>query len=300
MEHVESQFSDVYAALFKYHNGLTVDELFKECQTFVERIELSQVLYRASNLGNVYKLKSGHYRLTLSKYLEMGGEPDKYKQDTDESANVTEKIRQAFLKDPKLKNVMDQTDEAKPARVWTVQKTVTPKVETTTPSKPMGSLRRTKVLGGVALALFKARDEERGLTIGELAEWIDCLEESIYGPLRSLIKDGYIEKKQLGSRSVSTYAWTGKYQYPFATTQAEDNQLLKYPTIIEFIKRNRSLSDSYSVMTDPRAISRGAVVSLPSIETAINHKTVESIDSEMEQLQKRMNELNEMRNRVSQ
>lgn len=281
MDLEDNHFEEVYGILFKHPHGLEFQPLYQKCKSFPEGVDLSRCLHRASQQGNIFK-SAGIYKLTTEKYKDMSGgqEPPTEEEKSDP---ITEAIKELVAKDSSIPKLPDtqpiQTEpEPKPARVIrsTIQRTKVGSIsgKQSIESKGFGNLQRSKTLGGTALALYKARDTVAGLTMEDLIEWTGSTKLCLYQVLPKLIERKYIVRDGVPrSRSVR-YRWSGNFRYPFVQWEKEDDELLKYPSILAF--QNRGDSTTRVVAVPPEEVQ-----SMDAVEKHTSGDMVDSVPTDV-------------------
>ena len=267
MDIEDCHYEEVYSILFKTPLGMPFAALYKQCKLFPEETDLSRVLHRAGQQGNVLK-KNGIYRLTTEKYKEMSGgkeppteepivEPPVAKPSVVKSPVQKEKpkhdidaeIKALLEKNPETKDVMGTVTEpevpAEPVRepkviVSSVKRTEVPKAKVDV-ELPFGDLQRSKAMGGAALALYKVRSSDIYLTLSELSEWTGCNNIVLSQRLAVLVDRRYVEKdNSLGARK-PRFKWAGNYRYPFDKYKETDDELVNFKNALAWSERHGSV-----------------------------------------------------------
>lgn len=257
MDLEESHYEEVYQVLFTNPFGLEFQALFNKCKSFPEQTDLSRCVHRAGQQGNVVK-KNGIYKLTTEKYKEMSGgqEPPVEEEKLDP---ITEAIKELVAKDPSIPKLPEQPvaepeSKPKPTRVIrsAIQRTEVKPITNKPPleAMPFGDLQHTKTMGGIALALYKARDITMGLSMDDLIEWTGGTKMSIYQTLPKLIARQYVVREGVSHSRHVRYRWSGNFRYPFAKWEKEDDALLKYPSLLAFENRGDHTTRTVTVPPD--------------------------------------------------
>lgn len=242
MSVTDQQYDEVYDVLKRHLKGLSFEDLWRKCKGFDEKTDLSICLHRAGQQGNVHK-ESALYKLTASKYQDMTGQvlPE------EEQNSMVDEIRSLMQKVPevakKIEEVQKEEQVVKPKpepKVHRVQpRTITKEPQHLVKPKPEelppGDLRRSKVLGGVAFACYRFRDEENGLSYEDLMEMLGISKIMAYQVTGKLIERNYLIRTPDSTLRNAKFKWSNKFRYPFENWQKEDETMVRF-TVAEWVK----------------------------------------------------------------
>lgn len=294
MDIEDCHYEEVYDILFKTPLGMPFAALYKQCKLFPEETDLSRVLHRAGQQGNVLK-KNGTYRLTTEKYKEMSGgkeppteepiaetpvvKPSVVKSSVQKEKpkyDIDAEIKALLEKNPETKDVMGTVTEpevpAEPVRepkviVSSVKRTEVPKAKVDV-ELPFGDLQRSKAMGGAALALYKVRSSDIYLTLSELSEWTGCNNIVLSQRLAVLVDRRYIEKdNSLGARK-PRFKWAGNYRYPFDQYKETDDELVNFKNALAWSERHGSVK---AIIVPPDQVGNTAEVSTDPSRNVVAH-----------------------------
>lgn len=287
MDIEDCHYEEVYDILFKTPLGMPFAALYKQCKLFPEETDLSRVLHRAGQQGNVLK-KNGIYRLTTEKYKEMsGGKEPPAEEPVVEATpvkakptlDITAEIKALLEKNPETKAVMGTVTEpvasAEPIRepkviVSSVKRTEVPKAKVDV-ELPFGDLQRSKAMGGAALALYKVRSSDIYLTLSELSEWTGCNNIVLSQRLAVLVDRRYIEKdNSLGARK-PRFKWAGNYRYPFDKYKETDDELVNFKNALAWSERHGSVK---AITVPPDQVDNTAKTNADSSRNMASHDAV--------------------------
>ena len=284
MDIEDCHYEEVYDILFKTPHGLPFAALYEQCKLFPEETDLSRVLHRAGQQGNVLK-KNGIYRLTTEKYKEMSGgkEPPAEEVIVEVPAakknkpaiDINAEIKALLEKNPETKAVMGTIAEPKVVEPVHEPKVIVSKVKRTEVPKakvdvelPFGDLQRSKAMGGAALALYKVRSSDIYLTLSELSEWTGCNNNVLSQRLAILVDRRYIEKdNSLGLRK-PRFKWAWNYRYPFDQYKETDDELVNFKNVLAWSERHDSVK---AITVPPDQVDNTAKTSTDPSRNMVTH-----------------------------